>query len=332
MRKFTYVLLIFVAGGFAAVAQPRITYKGFLDINTEISQHHFGFNYGGFDNYISAQISDKLSFVGEIIVQPYHDNEFRVDVERIHVTYDVSDYFKLRVGRFYAPIGYYTTHYFSDHAATMTPDAARPMIIAYEDDGGILETRATGVMASGSNITALRLAYDVAVTNGLGSNSLDDNDNNKAVTLRLSMNPVEGLTFGGGAKFDRLDSASVSPYKGEVIGENITSNNYSAFVAYEGHGLLLMGEYYAIMNKSHSMGTKNSKGGFGYLGYTYGKLTPYVQYDYQNVAAGDLYYSKDADKDGFTLGTKFAFTYQSVIKAEYHFDEKILLLQYAIGF
>lgn len=323
-----YLFFLFVI----AARGQGINYKGFLDINAEINKDHSGFNYGGFDNYVSSQISERLSFVGEIIVQPYHDNEFRVDVERIHITYEFNDYFKLRIGRFYAPIGYYTTHFYSDHAATMTPNIERPLIIAYEDDGGILETRATGIMLSGSNITSLNIGYDIALTNGISSNSLDDNDNNKAVTLRLSVNPVEGLTFGGGARFDKLDSSVVSSYKGEVIGEAMTSNNFSGFLAYQSKKLLLMGEYYHILNKSSQAGTHNSDGAFAYAGYTLDKITPYVQYDYQQVSSGDIYYSSDENTDAWMAGIKYSFTYQSVIKAEYHIDDKTLLIQYTVGF
>src|SRR6188768_1516757 len=170
MKKSNYLLLILFVGTFSISNAQNITYKGFLDINTEITKEHTGFNFGGFDNYLASQLTDKLSFVGEIIIQPYQEQEFRVDVERIHATYEFADYFKVRIGRFYAPIGFYTTHFFSDHSATLTPSIERPVILAYEDDGGILETRATGLMVSGSNMTKVKLSYDVSLSNGTGSN------------------------------------------------------------------------------------------------------------------------------------------------------------------
>jgi hypothetical protein len=333
MKKVSYILTFLLAGAISASHAQELVYKGFLDINASVSQDHSAFNFGGMDNYLSSQISDKLSFVGEVIVQPFEGQQFRVDVERIHATYEFNNTFKVKVGRFYAPIGFYTTHFYSDHAATYTPSIARPVILGYEDDGGALETRATGVMVTASNLTSLNLSYDLAITNGIGSNSADDNDNNKAVTMRLSASPVEGLTFGGGARFDRLGAGTESRVTGLPLGESVTTNNFSGFGAYLNDKFTVIGEYYAISNQSVSLGTANSQGGFAYAGYTIkNKLTPYLQYDYLNISDKDLYYSSLANESGLDLGLRYSFSFKSVLKAEYHIDSKVLLLQYAIAF
>jgi hypothetical protein len=333
MKKISYLFTFLLAGAFSASHAQELVYKGFLDINANVNKDHSGFNFGGFDNYLSTQISDKLSFAGEIIIQPHEGHDFRIDVERIHATYEFNENFKIKVGRFYAPIGYYTTHFYSDHAATFTPSISRPVVLAYEDDGGVLETRATGVMVTASNLTSLNFSYDLALTNGTGSNSADDNDNNKAVTMRLSVSPIEGLTLGGGARFDRLGAATLSRATGLALGESVTSNNFSGFGAYNNDKLLIMGEYYSISNQSATAGTSYSQGGFGYIGYTINsKLTPYLQYDYLHISDTDVYYSSLNNESGFDLGLKYAFTFKSVLKSEYHIDSETLLLQYAIGF
>jgi hypothetical protein len=332
MKKISYVFTLVLVGAFSLTRAQEINYRGFLDINANFSKDHSGFNFGGFDNYLTSKISDKLSFTGEIIIQPFEGQQFRVDVERIHATYEFNDNYKVTVGRFYAPIGYYTTHFYSDHAATMTPSIARPVILAYEDDGGILETRATGLMLSAANLTKLNLNFDLALTNGIGSNSADDNDNNKAITMRLSASPIEGMVLGGGARFDKIGAATVSRVTNLPLGETITSNNFSAFAAYNTDKFLLMGEFYSIDNQSTALGRKHSEGGFGYAGYTFNKLTPYVQYDYLNVSDNDSYYSSLNNESGLDVGVKYAFTYKSLIKAEYHIKEQFILLQYAISF
>ncbi|GHN00441.1 hypothetical protein WSM22_19300 [Cytophagales bacterium WSM2-2] len=334
MRRLCKLVVLFIMVLFSRISLAQeITYKGFLDINASANKNYSTFGFGGFDNFVSSQLSDKLSFIGEIIVQPKEGQEFRVDVERIHITYEFNDNFKIKVGRFYAPIGYYTTNFYSDHAAIFTPSIARPAILAYEDDGGVLETRATGVMFSASNLTALNLSYDFALTNGIGSSVAGDNDKNKAVTMRLTANPFEGLSFGAGARFDKLDATTISRVSNVELGESVTSNNFSAFGAYNKGKWLLIGEYYSIVNQSNSVGTVKSQGAFAYAGYTIkNKLTPYVQYDYLDIAANDVYYSNAGNESGFDWGVKYAFSYKSVLKAEYHVDSQTGYLQYAIGF
>jgi len=332
MRKVFGLAVLFVLFYRYSHAQ-EIAYKGFLDINASANKNYSTFGFGGFDNFVSSQLSDKLSFIGEIIVQPRDGQEFRVDVERIHITYEFNDNFKLKVGRFYAPIGYYTTNFYSDHAATFTPSIARPVILSYEDDGGVLETRGTGIMFTASNLTALKLTYDLALTNGIGSSVAGDNDKNKAVTMRLTANPLEGLSFGAGARFDKLDASTISRATNVELGESVTTNNFSAFAAYRNEKWLVMSEYFSIVNHSASAGTVTSKGAFAYAGYTIkSKLTPYAQYDYLDIAANDMYFSSAANESGLDLGIKYAFTYKSVLKAEYHIDSQTSLLQYAIGF
>ena len=330
--RISVVLSIILLSAITLSHAQEVVYKGFLDINASVDKNHSTFNFGGFDNYLSSQITDKLSFVGEIIVQPSQGQEFRVDVERIHATYEFNEKFKLTIGRFYAPIGYYTTHFYSDHAALYTPSLTRPTILAYEDDGGVLETRATGVMVTASHLTSLNLTYDLALSNGIGSNSAGDNDKNKAITMRLSMSPVEGLTLGGGARFDRLDASTISRSTNLELGESVTTNNFSGFGAFTNDKFMIMAEYYSISNQSASAGKVNSQGAFAYAGYTFKKLTPYLQYDYLNISTKDVYYSSANNDSGVDVGIKYAFTFKSVLKSEYHIDTQSLYFQYAIGF
>jgi hypothetical protein len=332
MRKICFVVSIIVLSTITASRAQELVYKGFLDVGASIDKTHSTFNFGGLDNYLSSQITDKLSFVGEILVEPLAGQEFKVDVERIHATYEFNQKFKMKIGRFYAPIGYYTTHFYSDHAAIFTPSISRPVILSYEDDGGVLETRATGIMVTASNLTSLNLTYDLALTNGLGSSVAADNDKNKAVTMRLSMSPMENLTIGGGARFDNLDASTISRATNVALGENVTSNNFSGFAAFNNDKLLLMGEYYTISNHSASAGTVNSQGAFAYAGYTFKKITPYAQYDYLNISNKDVYYSSANNESGLDVGIKYAFTFKSVLKTEYHIDTQTLYFQYAIGF
>ncbi len=333
MNKTLLLLILFYATALSTNAQElNLNYKGFLDLRANYNKNHSGFSFTGLDNYITSQLSDKLSFAGEIAVEPEDGQNFKIDVERIHITYEFNENFKIRAGRFYAPIGYYTTHFYSDNAATLTPSINRPSILAYEDDGGLLETRATGLMVSASDLTALHINYDLAITNGLGSNSADDNDNNKAITMRLSINPIEGLTLGGGTRFDKLDPATLSRASGLPIGETLITHNISAFAAYTSHKLTLIAEYYSIANTTSKLGTINSDGAFAYAGYKLGKVTPYFQYDLINVSTKDAYYTSANNEDGFDLGLKYTFNYKSVFKTEYHLDIQTIYFQYAISF
>jgi hypothetical protein len=331
MKKITVLVLALFGIGVSLQAQD-FNYRGFLDLQAAYSKDSSSFQFAGFDNFLSANITDKLSFTGEIIVQPGEGHSFKIDVERIHVNYEFNNNFKLTAGRFYAPIGYYSTRFYSDHAATMTPSIIRPAILAYEDDGGLLETRPTGIMFTASNLTKLNLTYDLAITNGIGSGAAGEHDSNKAITMRLSASPIEQLKIGAGVRLDQLGAGTLSRATNLPLAESLTTNNFSAFAAYSSDKILLIGEYYSISNHSASTGTVQSSGGFAYLGYTIKKLTPYVQYDYIGISSKDVYYPTVQNDSGIDFGVKYAFNYKSVFKTEYHPDENKVYFQYAVSF
>jgi hypothetical protein len=335
MKKKIFTLLLAVfPGAYCALQAQDFTYKGFVDFGFEAEEDGSGAFFGGFDNYINAQVTDRLGFVGEVIVERGEGQEFRLDVERIHATWDFNNYFKLKVGRFYSPVGYYTPRYFSDHAAIMAPSIERPDIIGYEDDGGMLETRASGIMFSGEKIGKLNFGYDLAITNGIAGLTMPGEEftsHNKAGTVRLYLSPIEGLTFGGGGKYDYVD-ADHPNMEGDSLPEDMQNVNLSGFAAYVNKNLTIIGEYYSITNTSNELGAVHSEGAFGYVSYNIGKFTPYVQYNYVKVSERDMFYSHENNLSGLDVGLKYSFNYRSILRAEYHNHAGEFLLQYALGF
>jgi predicted porin len=326
MKK-KYLLLVLVIGiGSIMNAQDSIKrsefiYKGFLDVNAHITNTQSGFFIGGLDNYFSAQINDKLSLIGEIIIEP-SNSRFRADVDRLRMRYDAMKYLQITIGRFYAPLGYYSTTYFSDRAAIISPTIQRPLVLTFEDDGGMLETKPTGINLSGNNLTSLKLNYDIAISNGLGSKPIDDNDKNKAYTFRLSIEPFEGLHLGGGARFDKIDKnvgdlATFAATVKKPIGEDVTSQIYSTFFAFDNSKWLLLSEYYWFINSSAIAGTQKSAGAFAFIGYVFNeRYMPYLKFDYINVSDKEIYFDPLTSTKDLSLGFRYDFSESACLKLE----------------
>src|SRR5215831_2182345 len=95
---------------------PSVQLRGFADINFSATNDHRsddvqtadGFDLGNLVGHVSAALGGKFSFYGEVVVQA-RPNGFVVDIARSILRYDYNDRFKISIGRYHAPIGYWNT-------------------------------------------------------------------------------------------------------------------------------------------------------------------------------------------------------------------------------
>src|SRR5581483_7638069 len=154
------------------------------------------FVLGQLDLFITSQLSEKVNFVTEMVVESDDRNAFGVELERMMLQYSHNDYFNIAFGRYHTAIGYYNTAY--HHGTWFQTEVGRPFLFNFEDDGGPLPVHGVGVTANGRIPSGkLGLHYVAEVSNGRTSRSpLDepvqnviDENNGKAYNLALYARP-----------------------------------------------------------------------------------------------------------------------------------------------
>ncbi len=156
------------------------------------------FNLGIIDTMIHGRLSRDFSALAEIV---YEDagGGFGFDVERLMLSYEPRAWFRLSVGRFHTPLGYWNTAF--HHARWMYASTRAPLLVHFEDDQGPLPTHTIGVLVHGAvPAGGVRLEYDVAVGNGRGPTpdppqQFADDNNHKSVCAALHVQ-VGGVRVG----------------------------------------------------------------------------------------------------------------------------------------
>jgi hypothetical protein len=275
-----------------------------------------GFRLGQYSFFISSQLSDRISFIGESVFE--FDDGFHVDVERVLLKYEATDYLNIIAGKHHTPIGYWNTAY--HHGNAIQPTIWRPYMFRFEDEGGIFPIHSLGVLLTAENLTALGLGYGFMISNGLGSNAVLDNDNYKAITASVQIKPLEGLTLQGSAYFDRL-SKGVATLRTNANGEIIQLPDEMAYRIYSGTVLYFngpfefIGEYASVANTLESL-TTNTSGMYVYAGYKFGDLVLYGRFDRLAYSPDEMYFQKN-DLTSIVIGARYSLGPFTVLKLEY---------------
>jgi hypothetical protein len=138
-----------------------IQWRGFAEVNYKaLNQRQpevaaFGFvpgsagNFytGDFDLLLTSRISDKASFLAEIVFGEGDAQSFGIDLDRLLMKYNYNDHLKVSVGRYHTGIGYYNATFHSGTWLQTSTD--RPFVMGLSDDGGLLPTQAVGMSVTG---------------------------------------------------------------------------------------------------------------------------------------------------------------------------------------
>lgn len=335
-KKILQTLLLCFGVGIVSAQTSQIS--GFADVNaTAISDLHTTpgktiknhMELGAVDMFMTSQF-DKVSFLGEVAFEGGG-----VDFERLVINYYVKDYFKITVGKFYTPLGYWNNAY--NHGVLIQPTINRPEVLG-DFIKSIHLKKQIGVQLHGEAITKYNIGYNVAITHGITDiDYVDDADNSKAVTLNLHAEPIENFkVFVSGTK-DVVPSGQVSLTK-KVLTEDANFQVMNFGIAYMAgqKPFEFIAEYF---NFSNDMISQNSTQGYVlYAGYRVKKFVPYISYDAVHFQNTEKYFNIN-NSDVVTVGLRYMINPLSVIKMEYrHRDlqntgiENIAQMQFAIGF
>ena len=332
--------------------EQLLTIRGFGNLNARYIDNNVSenlgignnfFSLGEFDLFMTSRLSNRISFLGEIVFE-FESEETEIDPERLIIRYDVNNLLKINVGKFHLPIGYWLPTY--HHGVWLQTTIDRPDIFNFEDKGGPLPSHAIGAMLSGSALLeGFDLNYACAISNGRGVNTtqiqvIDDRNDKKALSLQLEVQPhiVEGLRLGPSIYYDVIPEDKTNPNRESEIRAII----YGGHIVYTIENIELLTEAFEINHDEFSGGVFNTIGGYAQFAYTINKFKPYYRYDYIKYDSNDPFYNESKfdflDTNKHTLGLRYELSHFNALKFEYShgvFDDEdvnIVGLQTAFSF
>lgn len=300
-------------------------------ITTDTTYSKSNFNTGNFVLFVTSQLSERISVLSEVSFNN-SGNKLNVEVQRLAFKYYIKDYFSVRAGKMFTPIGYWNNQF--TLGLVLQPTIQRPLAIRPSGNGGggVLQFRDTGIQFEGENISNARFFYKVLLANGVGYyGSNDKGDNNIATTVQLGAEPIDGLKIIGSGMFDRIEEGKSNP-NGSVsaLPDNGNLQLLVGSIAYmnpEKKAEFIF-EYLAQKSNFDNITDTKSHSYYGYAGYKVtDKITPYVLYNSTQAGESktqeDQYFSPIPVKiELLTLGVRYKFNSSFVCKLEYEMNNE----------
>jgi hypothetical protein len=304
---------------------PRLKLLLFGDTGYQIG-HFYGptstFEFGEFDMFATARLTDRISALSEILFTSTSDNSVGIDVERLILKYRQNDYFTASIGRIHTAIGYYNTAFNrGDFFQTAT---GRPTMFEFDDQGGFLPMQDLGIVINGQIPSGkLGLNYVFEVTNGraYGTNveptqNNTDQNNSKAVNFGMFAKPdkVPGLVVGFSVRHDYLSDA---------LNQHISEIIPVVYGVYTNSNYEWLNEAMYVTHTLPGGATFHTTGFYSQFSRRFGHYRPYFRYDYVNAPANDPIYGNPLEipvvgrVNGPTAGLRWDFTRYTALKLQY---------------
>jgi len=315
----------------------RVALQGFSDVTFRANEgdgqfdgkgDNNSFALGGVDLFLTSQISDRISFLNETMIE-FGEDGAGLDVERLFVKYSLADYLKITVGRVHTSLGYWNQSF--HHGSWLQTTIDRPDVYKFEDDGGILPVHAVGVELTGTyDFGPFDLDYALNVANGRGEivdkvQNISDRNDAKAVGLLVTAKPeiLPGLFFGGNFYLDNIPEKSDASNHGKM--DELILGAHAGYLHSNWEFLL---EGFNISHDDNDITNReyNTWGAYAQVAYKLDKWKPYYRHDIIQFNKRDPFYSTSSDEPlsdtkKHTLGIRYDLTSYNAIKVEYnHLD------------
>lgn len=339
MNKNLFLLIVSTGVIAISLSAQNIKIKGFINVDAVAvidTSHRNYFALGQYDLFITSQVTDKVSFLGETVFE--YDHGFKIGIERAIISYRLKDFFIFSAGKLYTPLGYWNNAF--HHGLVLQPTVTRPKLVDENPSGGGLPLEDVGIQFNGDGITKINLGYNLMIGNGIASNPVADFNKSKSVCLNIHAEPIDNLKFYVSGYIDNVP-AGTTTIQGISTTHHVGIQILNGSIAYWDGKLPFefIGEYYNLKTVDSTI-TASSNGFFLYFGFKFKKinLTPYFLYE-------ELAYNHKErlllinSASSLALGLRFAMRPLSVIKFEYKYAETTQVghqnsfeLQWAIGF
>ncbi len=322
------ILLLFAPSAHAQegpVGGPTIHLMGFGDINYLVTDRDIpdGFRLGQMVGHLNAGLTERLNFFGEFSATARPDG-FGIEVERMILRYDFSDFLKVSLGRYHTPISFWNVAY--HHGAWLQTSVARPEMIKF--GSRLLPVHFIGVLAEGTlPAEPLGLGYAVGVGNGRGANiaragDAGDLNDFRAWTATLFARPpaLVGLQIGGSLYLDRVTMVRQPQHPNLDFNERILS----AHIARQWESPEVIAEYARLFHEpvgwegeSMTSDAYYAQVGFRLPGAAQA-FKPYARVERVDVPAGHVLLGQpNLDYAAAIFGVRYDFAPFAAIKAEY---------------
>jgi len=334
------VITIFFGIGQSNAQVSNTQIKGFVDVITSYQKNKSAFTLGEQDLFITSDLSDRLSFLGESVFKYSASSPtlFDVSIERIVLKYNYAGNHNILFGKHHTPINYWNDTY--HHGRVFFPTIYRPLMFST----GIIPLHSTGLSMQGLNLGKYRFGYDIMVGNGLGSTDVSDNNIFKSLTAAFHFKPIDGLRIGASYYRDIISSNALSTHQnhgGSVnsLSRTLRQELLSGSISYFKNKWEFLTEASMAFNRTDSTGTAQTSVAYAYAGYRIkDKFIPYVRFDWSEYGKNEIYFKKD-NTNSYLVGLRYQINYLAVVKFEYeHVSSKFAGIvdnytaQFAIGF
>ena len=331
------LLYLFFVAGILVISHQTMAqdtqFRGFANIDFYVQNDQLNFGFGEWDLFITSDLNDKFSFLGETVFKysPSSSTHFSVGVERLIVNFNYKGNHSVLVGKHHTPVNFWNDTY--HHGRVFFPTVGRPLLFA----AGIIPIHTTGFAFQGLNLGKLRWGYNLMVGNGIGSRDVADNDKFKSVTAAVNMQPVDNLKLGLSYYNDVISKGA--EYKGGTASEKFNQQMITGSVSYFGHRFEILAEGAMINNNGDSTGVSKSYATYIYTGVRLKeKFIPYIRADFLTYESGEPYFGNE-NTTALVGGIRYEISYLIVVKLEYQYvDREVsgnsnrLSAQIAIGF
>lgn len=336
-------LSVFATSGFSQ--DTKVTYFGHTGYTAKLddnpsTQNQSAFNTGGFNMFVTSELSEKITVLGEFFMGFKGDGAAVVDfnIERLYIKYAVNDKLNIRLGRMYTPLGFWNNRY--TQGLVFQPTINRPYPVRNKNDKGIISTNSVGLQLDGENIGKFRFSYYLMVDNTSGAPSINtDNTTKKSINAKIKFEPIENWEIFTSVRTDFIAAGSQS-VQGLPVANDVSQTIYNVGMAHmtQASPFEMAFEYFHVANDVATFGQTGSDLLYGYLGYRIGKITPYVLTDFLRFTDRERYFAPN-NLSEFVIGARYALTPAAVIKLEYEYvstnvinQENVLSLQVAARF
>jgi predicted porin len=318
-----------------ALLPPKLELRGFGHAQYDISRqkdktdgtksdtNHF--TTGGVDLFITSRINEQINFLNETLFEFDESGGARLDVERVLLKYDISDKFKVSLGRGHTALGYWNQTF--HHGQWLMTTVGRPILYNWEDEGGILPAHYVGLEFSGAlEAPGGELQYVSNVANGRGTITdhvqlIQDANDSKMLSSMVTYKPeaIDGLSVGGNFLFDLIPAKPDTANRDKEIDEFI----YGTHLVYLRNPYEFIVEALAIDHYNRATELKDKTyGAYAQVAYKIKKYKPYFRFDWLNVTDSDPFYTGLAeDVSSYTAGLRYDLSTWNAIKAEYRFSD-----------
>ena len=232
------------------------------------------FALGNLDLFLTSSPSPHWSFLAEVVLEAGTDNGVGIDLERLQATFRFDERLNLTLGRVHQSLGYYNTAY--HHGAYLQPAISRPLVVSFEDQGGLLPVHLVGLSAQGEfRGEVLTFGYALEVGNGRGVvadsvlNSVDLNRQKSINALAYVLIEPLQLRVGANALWDSIPPGPDRPALEEQI--------FGAHARFEHRAFSFLVETY--LSRARHQGSEDSftLAGFAEAAYLGAMLRPYLR-------------------------------------------------------